>query len=409
MGHPARRGGRRLVALAALALVTAALALAETAGSEAGASGEPEISELTSLACVAATNCRAVGYVGTNVFNEGPLAARWNGTRWVDSPITADTGEPTNILEGVACASTSFCWAVGSTEEAEAPYSLTPLADLWNGNRWAAATTPAPASNFAALEGVACVSRSDCWAVGSYHDASGAAAPYAERWTESNEGSHWAIGKIADPAGARAGTLHSVACESSRDCLAVGSYTTAAGKVLTLAEHFDGTRWSITSPKNPADAKVGSYLDGVACSGPSSCTAVGYAATTDASFQPLAERWDGSGWSLATVPGEKGASGSFLNAVACGSTTSCWAVGYWTSAAGVFPFVARSSTRTWRTVRAPGPAGPTETFLTSVACRSATSCLAVGYDEPAAGGSVTLGERWNGSAWRIVATPDGTG
>ncbi len=102
--------------------------------------------------------------------------------------------------------------------------------------------------------------------------------------------------------------------------------------------------------------------------------------------------------------------GASLSAVACPSNASCFAVG------GTDPqgasgktLVERWNGSTWGIMNSPNPIGATgSTSLRGVSCPSANSCFAVGdYEGPL--GEATLAERWQkGSAWAIMNGPAGT-
>src|SRR4029077_7734654 len=92
------------------------------------------------------------------------LILHWNGTLWLLAAPPTLSASDSSDLAGVACASGSECWVVGSIEPAG---SGRPLIARWDGTSWASITAPdvpAKPSNF--LNGVTCVSDSDCWAVG---------------------------------------------------------------------------------------------------------------------------------------------------------------------------------------------------------------------------------------------------
>ena len=398
----ASAGSKLGAAVGALLLAVPLAALAASAPAGAAPASLVGNYALSGLSCPSASSCWAVGVHGTTVFDAEPLADEWNGTRWANASIASNPAEPANTLLAVACASSSFCWAVGYSDSPE--LDSTPLAELWNGHRWAVGTTPHPSSSDVSLASVTCVARSSCWAVGGYLDAGGAHAPYAERWSETNEGSQWAESTMAVPKGATASGLSSIACVTDRNCTAVGSATTSKGAAVTLAEHFNGTKWTVSTTPNPSGS-LGSYLDGVSCSGGSNCVAVGYYRGSGAIAYPsLAEHWNGTSWKLMSTPNATGAvGGSILDGIACSSSTSCEAVGYSGSSAGHSALVERLKGTTWGVGHAPNPPGSTGTILSGVACPSSTSCDAVGYGTKA-GAEFPLGEHWNGTAWKLVAT-----
>jgi hypothetical protein len=91
------------------------------------------------------------------------------------------------------------------------------------------------------------------------------------RWN----GTSWSIQPTPNPSSPGGGTLNWVACPSQRDCTAVGAAADRTGNPsATLAERWNGTRWSIQPTPNPAGVQ-GVRLEGVACTSPSACTAVG--------------------------------------------------------------------------------------------------------------------------------------
>ena len=121
------------------------------------------------------------------------------------------------------------------------------------------------------------------------------------------------------------GQLFWVSCPAAHSCMAVGNYVKASGVAVSLAERWDGTSWRILRTPNPPGAAISS-LFGVACTAPWACTAVGISVTAAGASQALAERWNGTRWSLQSTPAPAGASSTFLNSVACTSPMACTAV-----------------------------------------------------------------------------------
>jgi hypothetical protein len=92
----------------------------------------------------------------------------------------------------------------------------------------------------------------------------------------------------------------------------------------------------------------------------------------------LAERWNGSKWSLATLPSTGSNIGDALNDVSCASATSCVAVGTIGPFGSSSALVEKWNGTKWSTVTVPSPAGAESTGLSGVSCRTATSCFAAG-------------------------------
>jgi hypothetical protein len=89
----------------------------------------------------------------------------------------------------------------------------------------------------------------------------------------------------------------------------------AKPRIKTLAERWNGHKWSIQTTPNPSRV---SPLYGVFCTSANACIAVG-------GPQALAERWNGQVWSLQSLPqlGKYAA----LGGVSCPAKSRCTAVG----------------------------------------------------------------------------------
>jgi hypothetical protein len=83
------------------------------------------------------------------------------------------------------------------------------------------------------------------------------------------------------------------------------------------------TRWSLQATPSPGDAFRS--LRGVSCAATKACTAVG-AQTSSASA--LAQRWNGSNWSIDRTPNPPETANSGLAGVSCTSVSTCMAVGF---------------------------------------------------------------------------------
>jgi hypothetical protein len=201
-----------------------------------------------------------------------------------------------------------------------------PLAARWDGRRWSVQSIPyPPQSRETWLQGVSCPSANVCTAVGFAGVGGGnAKLPLAERWN----GHSWSLQKVAGPSSAREPDLLSVSCPSANVCIAVGVYVKNRTG-LTLAEHWDGRRWSVEPTRNPSGQSgplTGSGFYRVSCASALTCTAVG-AYGGFQSTVTLAERWNGSNWTIQKTPHPTPNHASFLSAVSCPTTKLCTAVG----------------------------------------------------------------------------------
>ena len=333
------------------------------------------------------------------------VASGWSIQHTPNPPAQQGSG-----LDGVSCWSGSACTAVGNSVTDNAHRFLT-LAERWNGTRWSIQHTPnPPGAAESYLPGVSCSSASACTAVGNYLRYNGTKTfTLAERWN----GTGWSIQRTPNPTRARGSEngLDGVSCWSGSACVAVGSYFNGTNTTLTLAERWNGTGWSIQRTPNPSGAQGNqSVLDGVSCSYGNACTAVGqflYANGTKST--PLAERWNGTRWSIQRTPNPAGARGnqSVLDGVSCWSGSACTAVGYAGSALKPVMFAERWDGTGWSIQHIPKPTGAYGSVLSDVSCWSGSACTAVGYFFNFDGSkSWTLAERWNGTGWSIQHSPN---
>jgi hypothetical protein len=211
------------------------------------------------------------------------------------------------------------------------------LAEHWNGSAWAIVPAPNPhAENGSLLAGVSCTAASACTAGGDYFYADVAESIFALRWN----GTAWAMQRQPNPLGQNANENNAVSCASASACTSAGFLTNGGEVTQTLAEAWNGTRWAIQPSPNPAGS-MGTTLDGVSCPSASACTAVGnwVASSSGIPTDTLAEQWNGTRWSLQHTPNPAGATVSGLSAVACTPTRTCVAVGSFSNSTGTHTLV----------------------------------------------------------------------
>src|SRR5215472_4826394 len=96
------------------------------------------------------------------------------------------------------------------------------------------------------------------------------------------------------------GSLAADDCTGPASCVAVGSYESRLGK-SALAEVWNGTAWHIRAVPVPPGG-THSALDGVSCTAATACIAVGYYTSSQNVKVTLAERWNGTSWSVQPTP-----------------------------------------------------------------------------------------------------------
>lgn len=246
-----------------------------------------------------------------------------------------------------------------------------------------------PGANVSYLGSVSCASTTACAAVGYSGNSVGTdGVTLAERWN----GVSWAIQRMPHLSDTTASFLSGVSCASLQSCTAVGFSTNRAGDGVTLAERWNGTGWTIQDAPTPEGA-IAVQLSGVSCSPPEDCTAVGFFTDVTGINVMLAERWNGTGWAIQQTLYPFGARYVQLVGVSCASPESCTAVGFFNNPTGIDVVLAeRSNGASWVIQRTPHPRGATSNSLEGVSCPSKTGCTAVGGFTNRAGTGVTLAQ-----------------
>ncbi len=123
--------------------------------------------QLFGVACTSAKNCWAVG--GTGVLGGAGLneALHWSGGKWKSAPVTdpgGTSGSVNNVLHGISCPKASDCWAVGTARNSSGATTNQGL--HWSGGRWASVAAPSPGQTsgmlLRLLSAVTCSSAADC-------------------------------------------------------------------------------------------------------------------------------------------------------------------------------------------------------------------------------------------------------
>jgi hypothetical protein len=308
-----------------------------------------------------------------------------------------------HILFDTTCSSASQCWAVGTYQN---PASVNhTLIEQLNGSSWAIVPSPNTSTTQSnLLSDVVCTSASQCWAVGFYYNTGGHEQTLIEQWN----GASWAIASSPNNSTTASNLLYSVTCASASQCWAVGYYVASDGTTRTLIERWNGTSWAIVSSPNVSTFSV---LNSVACTSTSQCWAVGLYFNAGGYQQTLIERWNGTSWAIVSSPNSSTTEYNVLASVTCTSESQCWAVGnYALNNTYLQTLIERWNGTAWTIVSSPNTSATEYNLLSVVTCVSASQCWAVGYsyhyDASLNEIDQTLIEQWNGSAWSIVTSPN---
>jgi hypothetical protein len=261
---------------------------------------------------------------------------------------------------------------------------------------WMTTQNPAGASNV--FHGVAAISKTDVWGVGSRLGATGGTyKTLAEHW----DGASWTTIPTVDPDGSGDG-LGAVDGLSSQDVWGVGSHGAGFTSQYPLAEHWNGTSWTQVAVSAPGFGVLAAVKE----ISPTSIWAVGGGQI--GSSTPLIERSKGAGFTAQTI-GSFGDNGTSLGGVDGLSKGDVWAVGGYFDASNIgHPLALHWNGTTWSEVPPITPDGMTNAFFHDVVEVASDDVWAVGHSVDADGIDHTLVEHWTGS-WSVVPSPSPTG
>jgi hypothetical protein len=314
------------------------------------------------------------------------------------APLPADAGTtPSVSLSSVSCVSAGNCVAVGSYQDSSG-YSQGLLVSESSGS-WTAAKAPLPANAgtnpSASLRWVSCVSAGNCVAVGSYRDSSG----YSQGLLVSESSGSWTAAGATPPNNAGTNpsvTLNSVSCASAGNCVAIGAYRDSFTQIQALLVSESSGTWSTASQAPlPADGGTsgGHGLYSVSCSSAGNCAATGYYYDSSGHTQGLLLSESSGTWTplKAPLPADAGTiPAANVLSVSCAAAGGCTAGGSYTDASGHSQGLLLSeSSGTWSTgieASLPSDAGTNPNAgIGSVSCVSAGTCSAVGFYEDSSG------------------------
>jgi hypothetical protein len=404
------------------------------------------------LWAISAVSANDIWAVGSWAASSG-LTLHWDGSQW--NLVTSPSSTGTSYLYGVSAIATNYVWAVGNTSSTQQTLTqlyndpcLTPAPTITPGGptftptltatstptrtvtntrtntrtptvtltatptntptqvcglRWRLVSSDNPSSTLNGLASVAAFAPNDVWAVGTYNNGS-----VDRTLTEHWDGNVWTT--VPSPnSGTGDNALLAVSGVSSNDVWVVGQYYT--GSIYqTLTEHWNGSAWSIMGSPNFGGGY--NFLLGVVALSSGDVWAVGYACFSncqpDLDAQNLVLHWNGSAWTVVTVPNVAGQSNK-LTAVAASGPGNVWAVGEHYACYGC---VALTLTLHWDGTQwtiIPSPnAGTSTNNLYGVAVLSGSNAWAAGRYYT---GSVwrTLTIHWDGTSWSVVPSPNAGG
>lgn len=319
-----------------------------------------------------------------------PAACKGPGGECVWSvQLLADLGTGSNDFDDVSCPGPTLCVAVGNDRYAN-HYPRQGLMGIWSGGRWK--TTRAFESG---TKAISCPTTKWCMAVGND-------PPHSWSLERSKASAAWQVstGSPPRPRGARELTLNDVSCASETMCTVAGIYWRQGYK--NYVARWDDSKWTLQPAPKPGPKMVGATYGmlGVSCPSTSFCATVGAF-----NFKPFIEHWDGAEWRIALALGDL--PDASLEGISCTSPTACMAVGRLTEKSGeTSPFSQRWDGTSWSIVETPPLGEDEDGALSSVSCLSASSCIAVGsLSYPDRSTEEAMAMAWDGTQWTQQDSP----
>lgn len=207
-------------------------------------------------------------------------------------------------------------------------------------------------------------------------------------------------GQPVTPPGAGS-DLKGVAVLSPCNAWTVGFFSDANGNEVTLAERWDGTAWTVVPTPSPPGSVI-SRLSSVRARTAHDIWAVGWSTLPGSSARrALIERYNGTSWTQVTAPTP--GSDSALSSVRPVSPNDAWAVGGYQASGREKVLILRWNGTAWR--QKPGLNPEFSNSLSSVAATSSHDAWAVGSSADRNGKRSALILHWNGRQWGNAALP----
>jgi hypothetical protein len=150
-----------------------------------------------------------------------------------------------------------------------------------------------------------------------------------------------------------------------------------------LAERWNGTTWTVQQLP-PLNLPPSNQFEAVSCPSSTDCFALGFA---DDLFAALIEHWNGTSWTVQTTPPNV-----YPNTLSCPTATACMAAGSSSQSTGV--------TETWdgTSWTLTAASQPSMSNFGGLSCVSLTDCTVVGSNFKANSLTAAI-EHWDGSGW----------
>jgi uncharacterized protein YjbI with pentapeptide repeats len=191
----------------------------------------------------------------------------------------------------------------------------------------------------------------------------------------------------------------------------------------TISDNHSGKQCFAPAPSSgftakqlplPAGGRTNTFSPAaISCSSATQCFGGGSYLDSTIRRLPALLRWNGKQWSASQAPQPTGASthansAATVSSMACPSATRCMAGGKYQNSTGNQAMLLSWSGKNWTATKAPLPAGASpnpDADVAGMACRSASMCFAVGEYGDTAANLHGLILRWSSGKWSAMAAP----
>jgi hypothetical protein len=351
----------------------------------------------SSISCFSAGNCSAGGGYADVSFTHFPFVAdrvsgTWHAAKEVPGIGALNTGGSAGTVS-VSCRTGANCSAAGGYQDSQSfqqVFVVNRVNGTWGQAREMPGLGALNAGGDAGVEQVSCGTAGNCSAAGAYTDAGGHQQVFVANrvdgtWKPAAEIPGTATlnaGGHAEPGG--------VSCGAALNCGAVGSYHDSAGVQRAFVANRINGAWHPAFQAPGTAALSGNHntrLISVSCPSAGNCSAGGDYVDPSGHVQAFVIGEVNGHWGNALqVPGSaalNAGNDAQVKAVSCVSAGTCTAGGFYEDAAGhLQAFVVDEVNGVWGSAQEVPGTGTLNTgggaMVTSVSCRSASSCSAGG-------------------------------
>jgi hypothetical protein len=365
--------------------------------------------DFSSMSCASAGNCSAGGtYTDAagdyQVFVVSETGGVWQQAQEVPGTAALNTGGNATV-NAVSCAAPGSCSAGGNYVAAggseDQPFVVSEVGGVWQRAEPAPGMGAIAGANGGEINAVSCTSPGNCTAGGDYGFGFGNDHKHFRPLVVSEVNGVWQqAGQFPGPLPAAlnpngTGEIDMLSCASPGNCSAGGDYAgPGSDQEAMVVSEVSGVwqRADALAPIAALNKGKDAEIDGVACAGAGSCSAVGdYSARVSfgSSFMFTVNQLHGSWQPAAAMPGN--APGRGRPVISAPAPVSCGRAGYCGTAGldGEQAFAGNEVSGAWQPIAAlPGAAALSKGRLAqvdSLSCPAARACVAAGEYTDGAG------------------------